>query len=133
MAYVPIAPWQKAWKRYRGGQTTPIWIVRLSDLNIQKIPRNNTNDTTRCGWAVRIYFLSDRNGPQSLFAYDPGTKRVSQVVKNEGMDIKSASAGPGAIVYEQFGSLHLFDTATGKEHPLDIRIAGDLLEVRPHY
>ena len=31
-AYVPNFQWQKAWKRYRGGQTTPIYIVKLSDL-----------------------------------------------------------------------------------------------------
>jgi len=33
MAYVPNLKWQAAWKRYRGGQTTPIYIVKLSDLS----------------------------------------------------------------------------------------------------
>src|SRR5215470_8905129 len=32
MAYVPNLKWQAAWKRYRGGQTTPIYIIKLSDL-----------------------------------------------------------------------------------------------------
>ncbi|MEW5902550.1 MAG: protease, partial [Acidobacteriota bacterium] len=27
LAYMPTVQWQKAWKRYRGGQTTPIWLV----------------------------------------------------------------------------------------------------------
>ena len=40
------------------------------------------------------------------------TKQVTEVVKNDGLDFKSASAGPGAIVIEQFGALKLFDTAT---------------------
>jgi tricorn protease len=31
------------------------------------------------------------------------------VIKNDGFDIKSASAGPGAIAYEQFGTIHLYD------------------------
>jgi tricorn protease len=31
VAYVPNFQWQQAWKRYRGGQTTPIYIVKLSD------------------------------------------------------------------------------------------------------
>ena len=30
MAYVPLLQWQRAWKRYRGGQTKPIWIVNLA-------------------------------------------------------------------------------------------------------
>src|SRR5262249_49617199 len=43
------------------------------------------------------------------------------------------SAGPDAIVYEQFGSLHLFDPASGKAHGLDVRVAGDLPSARPHF
>src|SRR5271163_4651379 len=31
LAYVPNLKWQVAWKRYHGGQTTPIYIVKLSD------------------------------------------------------------------------------------------------------
>ena len=27
LAYVPTQQWQAAWKRYRGGQTSPIWLV----------------------------------------------------------------------------------------------------------
>src|SRR6185436_16467582 len=81
----------------------------------------------------KVYFLSDRSGPITLFCYDPATKRVTQVLKNEGLDIKSASAGPGAIVYEQFGSLNLYDQATGKAQKVEVRLTGDLPEVRPHY
>ena len=52
---------------------------------------------------------------------------------NAGLDFKSASAGPGAIVYEQFGSLHLFDPATGRERKIEVTLNGDFPEVRPHY
>ena len=44
MAYVPIMQWQRAWKRYRGGQTKRIWIVNLSDSRLEEeIPRENSN------------------------------------------------------------------------------------------
>ena len=43
------------------------------------------------------------------------------------------SAGPGAIVYEQFGSLHLFDLASGREHEVRVSIQGDFPEVRTHF
>src|SRR5262249_19012606 len=39
MAYVPIAPAFRIWKRYRGGTTTPIWIAQLSDSAVVKVPR----------------------------------------------------------------------------------------------
>jgi len=62
----------------------------------------------------KIYFLSDRNGPRTLFRHDLKTREVRQVVENHGMDLKSASAGPDCSVYEQFGSLFLFDPATNR-------------------
>ncbi len=81
----------------------------------------------------KVYFLSDRNGPFSLFVYDPKTKKVAQALPGSGADIKSAAAGPDAIVYEQFGSLSLFDPATGKSKPVAVTVAADLPNVRPHF
>ena len=133
LAYVPIDQWQRAWKRYRGGQTKPIWIATLSDSSVVKIPRNNSNDFNPMWVGDTIYFLSDRSGPVSLFAYDTKSKQVTEAVKNDGLDFKAASAGPDAIVYEQFGSLHIYDLKTRKEHPVTVRIAGDLPGVRSHF
>src|SRR4051812_12124507 len=66
VAYVPHGKWQPAWKRYRGGQTTPIWIANLADSTLEKIPRENSNDSYPMWVGNTIYFLSDRNGPFSL-------------------------------------------------------------------
>jgi tricorn protease len=134
LAYVPIEQWQRAWKRYRGGQARPIWIANLADSSIEeKIPRDNSNDFNPMWVGDSVYFLSDRNGPVTLFAYDTRSKKVTQVVKNDGLDIKSASASPDAIVYEQFGSLHLLDLKSHHVRRVEISIAGDLAEVRPHF
>ena len=133
IAYVPLARAFNTWKRYRGGRATPIWIAQLSDSSIIKIPRKDSNDFNPMWAGDRIYFLSDRNGPVTLFSYDPASQRVEQEVVNEGLDLKSASVGPGAIVYEQFGSLHLFDLHTHKSSRLEIRLASDLPEVRPRW
>jgi tricorn protease len=133
LAYVPTLQWQRSWKRYRGGQTTPIWLVDLSDLKVEKVPRDNSNDSNPMWVDDKVYFLSDRNGPVTLFVYDSRSKSVNQVIANDGLDFKAASAGPGAIVYEQFGSLNLFDLASGKTQKLNITLTGDFPEVRPHY
>jgi tricorn protease len=133
LAYVPLFQWQEAWKRYRGGQTKRIWIADLSDSSITPIPRENSNDFNPMWIGDQIYFLSDRNGSISLFCYSTRTRQVKQLVENHGLDFKSASAGPGAIVYEQFGSLHLFDLKPAKTKPVEIRLAGDITEVRPRF
>jgi tricorn protease len=133
IAYVPNLKWQTSWKRYRGGQTTPIYVLKLSDLSFDRIPRQNSNDSHPIWFGDTVYFLSDRNGPVTLFAYDTKTKAVKQVIENKGLDFKSLSAGPDALVYEQFGGIYLCDPATGKSRKVSIEIAGDLPATRPHY
>jgi len=133
LAYVPLFQWQEAWKKYRGGQTRKIWIASLTDSSVAPVPRDNSNDFDPMWVGDRIYFLSDREGPVTLFYYDTKSKKVTRAIENHGLDFKSASAGPGAIVYEQFGSLHLYDLKNGQTKEVKVTLAGDLPEVRPHY
>jgi len=133
LAYVPVFQWEPDWKHYRGGQTTPIWIADLRDSSIRKIPRDNSNDKDPMWIGKTIYFLSDRNGPVTLFAYDTESRQVRQVVENDGFDINWASAGPGAIVYVQFGSMHLLDLETGQSKEIHVTLAADMPEIRPHF
>jgi tricorn protease len=133
LAYVPIDQWQRAWKRYRGGQTTPIWIATLADSGIVRIPRDNSNDFNPMWLGDTIYFLSDRNGPVSLFAYDTGSRQVTEAVRNTGLDFKAATAGPDVIAYEQFGEIHIYDPKTRETRDVPVRLSGDLPEIRPHF
>src|SRR5262249_38313958 len=48
------------------------------------------------------------------------------------LDLSSAAAGPGAIVYEQFGALHLYDLASGRTKTVRVRIEADFPELHPH-
>ncbi len=130
LAYVPMGRAFAAWKRYRGGMTTPVWIADLATSKVEKIPRDNSNDYCPMVLNGKVYFLSDREGAVTLFHYDPQSKKVSRTLENKGMDFKSASAGPDAIAIEQFGALHLFDPKSNKLAPLNIRVSGDLAEVR---
>jgi tricorn protease len=131
LAYVPIEQWQRAWKHYRGGQTTPIWLVDTKTLDLEKIPRDNSNDSHPVWLGDTVYFLSDRKGPVGLFSYDTKTKQVEEVVPAAGFDLKSLSAGAGGLVYEQFGSLHLYDPSTRQEHAIAVTIGGDLPSLAP--
>ena len=133
LAYVPLDHAFEIWKRYRGGRTSLIWIAELGDSSVTKIPRENSNDFNPLWVDHRIFFLSDRAGPVSLFSYDTRSKRVTEALKNDGLDFKYASAGPGAIVIEQFGAIYLYDLKSGQARKVDIRVTGDLPETRPHY
>ena len=60
-------------------------------------------------------------------------QQVKQLIENEGFDIKHASAGPGAIVYEQFGAIYLYDLHSGKTKRVNITVNGDMPQVRPRF
>jgi len=130
IAYEPTGKAFLMWKRYRGGQTARIWLARLSDSTITKVPRTNSNDFNPMWSGDRVYFLSDRNGPVTLFYYDVKTKTVREAIPNQGLDLKSASLGPDAIVYEQFGGISLYDLKSGKTKAIAIRVQGDFPELR---
>jgi tricorn protease len=137
IAYVPVDNNRRlsaiAWKRYRGGRASRIWVTNLSTLDVVELPRETANDGNPMWVGDKVYFLSDRNGPFTLFSYDLRTKKVQQALPSIEADIKSASAGPGAIVYEQFGSVSLYDLGTGKAKPVSISVPADLPNVRPHF
>ena len=141
LAYNPWLQWEgDSWKRYRGGQTQPVWIVDLKSLDLVKVPRDNSNDTHPVWLGDAVYFLSDRGaagggpygGAITLFRYDLRTKEVKQLVENHGRDFKSLRGRGNALIYEQFGTIHLYDIASGAEHEVKITLDGDLPKLVPH-
>jgi len=133
LAYVPGIKWEEAWKRYRGGQTYPIWIANLSDSKVKAIPRDNTNDEQPAWFGDKIYYLSDKRGPVGLSSYDTSTGKVTEEIPGEGFDLKSLTAGPDAIVYERLGSINIYEPSNHQSHKVPIQISGDFREVRPQY
>jgi tricorn protease len=121
------------WSQYHGGLAPKIWIANLADSRVVKIPHTNASDFNPMWVGNKIYFLSARTNPISLFVYDTATKKVSQVLGNHGEDFMSASAGPGAIVYEQFGSLHIYNLKSKREHEIRVTIRGDIPQLQPHF
>ena len=65
-------------RNYRGGTASPVWIADLADSAITKVPRTDSNDFNPMWVGDRVYFLSDRDGPTTLFAYDPASKEVKR-------------------------------------------------------
>jgi len=133
LAYEPMRRAFNAWKRYRGGTASYLWIADLKDSSVVKIPRTNSNDFCPIWVDKKIYFLSDREGPITLYSYDTNTKQVERTINNTGLDFKSASAGPGAIAYEQFGVIYLYDLSANQSKKVNITLAGDMPGVRTRF
>src|SRR5215217_251955 len=131
--FVPDWVETSMWRHYRGGRTHPISIMNLSDYSVQKLPWTNSNDTFPMWLGNTIYFLSDRDHTVNLFAYRSDTNKLTQLTHHNDFDVMTASAGAGAIVYEQAGYIYLVDGDSGKAQKLNIEVTGDLPWARPQF
>src|SRR5262249_51365512 len=120
-----------AWKRYRGGSVPFVWIADLKSSAVEKVPHTDSNDFNPIWIGYKVYFLSDRDGSTTLFAYDTNSKNVTCVLSPNGTDIKSASGCGDAIAFDRLDGIYVFDLKSGQASKLDIRVRGDLPGVRP--
>jgi tricorn protease len=130
-----IAAWYEVseWRHYRGGRTHPIRLFNVADNSVEKLPWQNSNDSDPMWIGNTVYFLSDRGHTKNLFAYRTDTKELRQLTQHADFDIKNASAGADAIVYEQAGYIHLLDLASGTSKQLNIQVVGDFPWARPQF
>lgn len=133
MAYVPNPKSQPNWKRYRGGQATPIWIAQMSDSRVRPIPRRDWNDSHPMWVGGSVYFLSDPTGKVALHRFDTANQKVSVEIPGGILDFKSAQYGAGQIVLERPGSIWRYDLAQKKLVRVPIQIAGDFVQTRTQF
>ena len=133
LAYTRFSEMFWTWKRYRGGTTPAIWVLDLESLDYEEIPHERATDTFPCWLGKDVYFVSDRNGITNLFRWTSGQGDVEQVTDHTEFDVRSLSAGPDCLAYEQAGRLHLYDPQTGKSQALHISINVEMPEARPHF
>ena len=135
IAYVPFArPGELIgveWRQYRGGMTSPIWIAELSNSEIEKVPRDNSNDRFPMWMGGSVYFVSDRSGTNNLHVYDPQTQSIEQLTEFEGEGIRHASAGGGVIAFVRDGGIGLFHQLTREVEWLEVTVDPDRSELEP--
>ena len=135
IAYNPLAARFLQWKQYRGGTASRLWLYSVKGHAVEKIPQPaaRANDTDPMWMGDTVYFRSDRAGEFNLFAFDTKSKQVQQLTRHADFPVLTASSGGNRIVYEQAGSLHLFDPRGGAAKKLTIGVASDLRETRPRF
>ena len=120
-----------SWGNYHGGRASTIWITTLPGLDSVEIPHETASDFFPVYVGGEIYFLSGRAGPITIFKYDRATKKVTEALHNGGADLRTLAGEGNTLVYDQMGEIYLFDTTTGRSHPVPIEVDADLPEVRP--
>ena len=122
MAYTPLGNAFGTWKRYRGGRTTPTWVIDLSDWTHVEIPHVNASDSYPVWIGETVYFLSDRNLDMNIFAYDTNTGELNEVEGKEAYDIKYLSAGAGKLIFAREGYLYTFDPASNATQQVVVNV-----------
>jgi tricorn protease len=135
IAYNPLPQVFLQWKLYRGGTAAQIWLYNSKGHAVEKIPQpaSRANDTDPMWLGDTVYFRSDRNGEFNLFAFNTRSKQIAQLTRHTDFPVLHASAANGRIIYEQAGSLHVFETQNGRSRKLTIGVASDLRETRPRF
>ena len=122
----------RTWKYYKGGMADDIRIFDFTTHTVTKIT-NTVNQEIFPMWSTngKIYFCSDRDRTMNLFAYDLASKKTEKVTGFTNYDIKFPSINGDMIVFENAGYLYTYNTTTGKQTQLHIRIANDERWARP--
>jgi tricorn protease len=120
-----------AWGNYRGGRAGTIWITTLPGLDSVEIPHEAAADFSPVYLGGKVYFLSGRKGRIGVFAFDPATKAVSEVWRNDGgSDVRSLSTDGHTLVFDRLGELYTLEPG-GAPQRVVVDVAGDLPDVRP--
>jgi len=135
IAYNPNNPAHLQWKRYRGGLVSKVWLFDVASNALDRVPQPATrcNDADPMWLGGTLYLRSDRDGEFNLYAYDAKSKALTRLTDHKDFPVLNAAAAAGRIVYEQAGTLHLFDPSSKKTTDVAISVAGDLLETRPRW
>jgi tricorn protease len=131
--YTPLQSEFRGWKRHRGGRAQAIWIYDLKADQAQRITDYPGTNNQPMWIGDKIYFTSDREHTLNLYSYDLASRQIRKLTNHDAYDVLWPSAGSGRIVYENGGSIYLFDPATGQSAKVPIRIYSDLPQTLPYW
>lgn len=112
------------WKRYRGGAAPDIRLLNLRTRQSLEVSDWKGTDLQPMWHGQTLYYVSDEGAEnrRNVWAYDTRTKRRRQVTHFRDFDVRNASIGGGAIVFQQGADLRLLDLSTETSTVLRIDI-----------
>jgi tricorn protease len=118
-------------KRYRGGTARKVWKLAEGAPEAVCLTCDYAGEShSPQWWDGRVYFVSDRDGTMNLWSMDEGGQDIRQHTRHSGWDVRDPSLDRGRAVYQVGADLWLYDTASGSERLLPIRLASDFDQLR---
>lgn len=120
-----MSRWDSEWRNYRGGQNTPLVLLDLKTLEETQLPNEATVDIEPVWLNGKVYFLSDRDWVSNIWSYDPKSKKVKQITRFKGGDIKQLASNGKQLAFEKDGYLYTHNVKRKKSKKIDITINAD--------
>ena len=121
-------------KRYQGGTAQNLWRFANDDKEATPLTADykgtSKNPMLSNG---RVYFLSDRDGTMNLWSMAERGGDVKQHTHHSGFDASNASVSDGRIAYQLGGDIRLFETASGQDHAVPIKLVSDFDQLRERW
>jgi len=130
LAYNRVFREFRTWKHYKGGMADDVWIYDFNTKQITNVTDNPAQDIFPMWAGDKIYFMSERERPVNMYAYDVNSKETKKVTDFKEFDCKFPSLGDHAIVFENGGYIYVFDLATQKTSKVSVRIPDDFVNSR---
>ncbi len=119
-------------KRYRGGQANKLYIYDLASNDAQMISDSPFASRDAMWIGDTVFYNTDKDGKFNIWAYEPNSKKTTQVTKNRDWDIRWPSSDEqGKIVYERNGELEILDVDSKRASKLTITVPDDGINKRP--
>ena len=119
-----------SWGNYRGGTAGRLWLTDLDTLESREVPHSVEADFAPVYLGGKVYFLSGRDGPISIHAWDPASGAVSLVWRNEGPAIRSLATDGQSLIFDRLGQIYTL-VPGGEPVRVPITVSGDMPDVRP--
>ena len=139
IAYNPLGPGSAfnfttyvSWGNYHGGLAPALWITTLPGLESVEVPHEISADYSPTWADGKLYFLSGRKGPITIYSYDPSSKALAEVYHNPGPDVHSLASDGHALIFDRLGELYALEPG-GQPHMVDVDVTSDFPDVRPHF
>ena len=121
-------------QRYQGGTVQKLWKFTSGDKEAVPLTADYPGTSKAAmWWDRRIYFATDRDGAMNLWSMTEDGKNLRQHTFHKGWDVQSPALHAGRIVYQLGADLRLLELRSGKDRPLDIRLASDFEHQRERW
>jgi tricorn protease len=121
-------------KRYRGGTARKIWKFSEGTPEASCLTCDYDGEShSPQWWNGRVYFVSDRDGTMNLWSMGEDGGDLRQHTHHAGFDLRDPSLDGGRVAYQVGADLWLYDTASGEDRLLPIRLASDFDQLRERW